>query len=294
MHQLRQILFVRPAALVWAEHLGLFAAEEVEVETTQTTSSDEIGRGLAEDRWDIAIGVMDNVLAWNAQFGVDLRVAAQLERRTELRFVCPEADVSMADVARHPIAVDATSNGFVLVLYRALARAGIDWRNCRFDTVGGVRQRFEALMEGRARASILIPPFDAMVLGKGYKVLWSAAQMAPDYPGVVVAARAAMMDARGGAVAAYLRALLQAQRWATTAANRDRAIAALQAARYGADAAALLIADPVGDLRPSRTGWDETIRLRRECGLLGEPAPTWDEVIDATALELAIADIRRR
>jgi ABC-type nitrate/sulfonate/bicarbonate transport system substrate-binding protein len=281
MHAVRQVLFVPPAPVVWAQALGLFVAEGVELETTQTTSSDEIGRGLAQGRWDIGIGVMDNVIAWNAMFGADLRIAAQLERRMELRFVSRQEDHSMADAARHQIAVDATSNGFVLVLYRALARAGIDWRSCRLQEVGGVRQRFEALQSGRARSSILIPPFDEMLRDKGFKVLWSVGEVAPDYPGVVVALRGAFVEERRDAALAYLRALLEANRRAGDPAHREEAIAALTATRYSPQAAAMLIDDAVGDLRPSSAGWEETMRLRRECGLQPEPQPRVWQTIDS-------------
>src|SRR4051794_18501971 len=172
MHRVRQILFVAPAPVVWAGHLGLFERHGVELETTQTTSSDELGRGLAEGKWDVGIGVVDNVLAWNDAFGAQLQILAQLERSTIMSFCAAARQATLADAASDPIAVDATTNGFVLVLYRALAGAGIDWRACRFEKVGGVRQRFEALAAGAARSTILVPPFIDMAIAKGFRELW--------------------------------------------------------------------------------------------------------------------------
>ena len=159
MTRIRQILFVPPAPLVWAQSLGLFARQGVDVETTLTVSSDQLGQGLADGTWDLGIAVVDNILAWNQERRAGLRIVAQLERSTVLAFCVSPQLRSLAEAAAGPIAVDATTNGFVLVLYRALARAGIDWRTCRFDAVGGVRQRFEALEAGRADATILVPPF---------------------------------------------------------------------------------------------------------------------------------------
>src|SRR5215204_4091498 len=126
----RQILFVAPAPIVWAEHLGLFASEGLKVETTQTTASDQIGQGLAAGSWDVGIGVVDNVVAWNAAFAAGLRILAQLERAQPMAFCGRPGVASLADAAKGAIAVDATSNGFVLVLYRALASAGIDRNGC--------------------------------------------------------------------------------------------------------------------------------------------------------------------
>src|SRR5262245_27506315 len=175
MKQIKQILFVPPAPIVWAEHGKLFAKHGVEVETTQTLSSDQLGQGLADGTWDVGVGVVDNIIAWNDERKAGLQIMAQLERSMILAFCAAPKFTSLADAAADPIAVDATSNGFVLVLYRALARAGIDWRNCRYDMVGGVRNRFEALMAGKAQSTILAPPFIDMAVAKGFRKLWDGA-----------------------------------------------------------------------------------------------------------------------
>jgi ABC-type nitrate/sulfonate/bicarbonate transport system substrate-binding protein len=287
VHSVRQILFVPPAPIVWAEHTGAFKKYGVQVDTTQTLSSDQIGQGLADGNWDVGIGVMDNVIAWNAERSANLQIAAQLERSTIMRFCCIGAYADLRDAAAHTIAVDSTTNGFVLVLYRALARAGIDWRSCRFDPVGGVRHRFEAMIAGKAAATILIPPFDEMAHAKGFKVLWDGKDIAPDYPGVVVAARAAWLHEQPESAARYLRSLLDANEWAERRENADAAKAALMAARYAAPAAERLVRDAVPGLRPSLAGWTETLALRRECGLLPNPAPAAERVIDSALLERA-------
>jgi ABC-type nitrate/sulfonate/bicarbonate transport system substrate-binding protein len=288
MDKVRQILFVAPAPVVWAEQLGAFPACGVAVETTQTLSSDQIGQGLADGTWDVGIAVMDNVIAWNAERAAGLQIIAQLERSTVMRFCCVPEYATLADAAAHTIAVDSTTNGFVLVLYRALARAGIDWRSCRYEAVGGVRHRFEAMAAGKAAASILIPPFDAMARDKGFKVLWDGKDIAPAYPGVVVTARAAWLAEKPDVAMRYLLALAQANDWASRPANAASAKAALMAARYPEPAAERLGREIVPGLEPSREGWAEVVALRRECGLLPTPAPS-ESVIDTTLLDRARA-----
>jgi len=274
--KIRQILFVAPAPLVWAEHLGLFAKHGVEVETTQTTSSDQLGQGLAEGTWDVGIGVMDNVIAWNDERKAGLQIVAQLERSTILAFCATHENLAAA--AEQPIAVDSTSNGFVLVLYRALARAGIDWRRCKYETVGGVRHRFEALAAGRASSTILVPPFIDMAIGKGFRKLWDGADLAPAYPGVVVAARAAWIEQNRDAVRRYVGALREANDWAP--AHAEDAVQSLIAARYSEPAAKRLVRDTVPELRPSLEGWSEVVALRRECGLLPRPEPRAEQILN--------------
>jgi ABC-type nitrate/sulfonate/bicarbonate transport system substrate-binding protein len=287
--RLRQILFVPPAPLVWARHLDLFAARGIDVETTQTTSSDQLGEGLADGTWDVGIAVIDNVIAWNDERRADLRIIAQLERSTVMAFCGVARFHSLAEAAAEPIAVDSTTNGFVLVLYRALARAGIDWRTCRLDAVGGVRQRYVALESGCAVSTILVPPFIDRAVEAGFKRLWSGDEIAPAYPGAVVAVRAAWLRDNGDAAARYVGALVAANSWAASPANRDAAVAALVDARYAQTAARRLVGDIVPGLVPARDGFDDVIALRRECGLLAQPEPRIEDVVDGGPLAQAEA-----
>jgi ABC-type nitrate/sulfonate/bicarbonate transport system substrate-binding protein len=285
MTTLRLILFVPPAPLVWGQATDAFARFGVTVEMTQTSSSDEIGIGLAEGRHDVGIGVADNAIGWSVERGADLVIAAQLERRMELRFCAAPRLATLADATALPIAVDATTNGFVLVLYRALARAGIGRAGCRFDMVGGVKHRFDALMDGRATSTILVPPFDAIAEAKGFRALWDVREMAPDYPGVVVVVR--RDTAAREAIVRFLAALVSANGWAGESANHAAAKAALLSARYTDAAAENLIATAVPGLRPVASGIAETIALRAECGLPPTPPPDPARLVDLSFLDEA-------
>lgn len=287
MKRVRQILFVPPAPMVWANAGECFSHAGIEVATTQTLSSDQIGQGLAAGAFDVGIGVMDNVIAWNELFSADLAIIAQFERRMLLRFVAQKDITSLAEAASKPIAVDATTNGFVLVLYRALARASIDWRSCTFDEVGGVKHRFDAIMEGRAHSTILVPPFDDMAIAKGCNALWSVDDIAPVYPGVVIAARRTFLREQPEAARRYIDALVHANEWAARPENREAAQEALTASRYSPKSAAILVRDIVPGLQPSIGGWEETVTLRRECGLM--PKTPIGEVIDRSILTTAKA-----
>jgi ABC-type nitrate/sulfonate/bicarbonate transport system substrate-binding protein len=272
---------------VWAQHLDLFAAHGVEVETTQTVSSDQIGQGLADGTWDIGIGVVDNILAWNLERRADLRIMAQLERSQAMAFCAAPGCTTLAEAAGGTIAVDSITNGFVLVLFRALARAGIAREGCSFEPVGGVRQRFEALVAGKVNATILVPPFIDMALARGCTRLWGGEQYAPDYPGVVAGARAGWLASDRAGALAYVRALQQANAWAMEPEHRDEAVAALSTYGYAPAAAGRLVLSAVPGLAPSRAGLAETVNLRRESGLpVGEPAD-FDAVVDTELLRLA-------
>ena len=283
MQQVRQILFVLPAPVVWARHLDLFRSCGIDLQTTQTVSSDQIGEGLADGTWDVGVGVVDNVIAWNQERSADLRIMAQLERTQVMAFCARPGCGSLAEAARGVIGVDATSNGFVLALYRALARAGIDRRHCRFEPVGGVRHRFEALQAGRIDATVLVPPFIDMALSAGCVKLWSGEDVVPAYPGVVAAAPARWLQANEVGALGYLQALSDANAWAMAPENAEAAGAVLLAAGYSEAAASRLVRNAVPGLEVAMAGWEETVALRRECGLLPEPEPDPAIVIHRTA-----------
>jgi ABC-type nitrate/sulfonate/bicarbonate transport system substrate-binding protein len=284
---IRQILFVPPAPVVWANHLDAFARQGVEVDTTQTLSSDQLGQGLADGTWDIGIGVMDNVIAWNSERSAGLQIIAQLERSTLMSFCCISRYTSLADAAGQVIAVDSTTNGFVLVLYRALAHQGLDWRRCTYDPIGGVKHRFEALAAGKAASTILVPPFDDMALARGFKLLWQGKDIAPAYPGVVACARASWLEQNQDVVLRYLRALLDANDWARN--NASAARQALVEARYSENAAERLVRECVPGLTPALAGWEEVVALRRECGLIPVPEPSAAIMINTRLLARAAA-----
>jgi NitT/TauT family transport system substrate-binding protein len=270
----KQILFVPPAPIVWAESQGLFAKHGVKVETTQTLSSDQLGQGLADGTWDVGVGVVDNIIAWNDERRAGLQIIAQLERTNIMAFCASPS----FDSSKDAVAVDSTTNGFVLVLYRALARAGIDRHSVKYDAVGGVKHRFDALAAGKASATILVPPFIDLAIQNGFKKVWDGADVAPAYPGVVVGARAAWLRENEDTARAYVRALVEANNWAPE--NPDAAVVALIAARYSESAARRLVGDVVEKLEPSLAGWNEVVALRRECGLLPKPEPRAEDVIN--------------
>ncbi len=287
MPRVRQILFVAPGPVVWARHRGEFERRGLEVETTQTLSSDQIGQGLADGTWDIGIGAVDNVLAWNQERGAGLQILAQLERSQPMAFCARAGCDSLAAAAKASIAVDSTTNGFVLVLYRALRRASIDPATCTFDRVGGVRQRFEALQAGKTGATILVPPFVDMALANGCTRLWDGRDLAPDYPGVVVAARKDWIDRNRDTAAAYRAALNAGNDWAMVPANHDEAAVALVSSGFAPPAANRLLERAVPGLVPSRAGFAESIALRRESGLLEGPVPDFEALVRT---DLASAD----
>ena len=90
--------------------------------------------------------------------------------------------------------------------------------------VGGTAQRLDALLAGSIAGAMLAPPHDLRALAEGARVLASAADDFPGYPGVTVAARRSWARDHHDLVTRYCRALLAGARWAADRANRERVI----------------------------------------------------------------------
>ena len=59
------------------------------------------------------------------------------------------------------IAVDGARTGYALLLRRLLQQRGLAESDVVFKEIGGSQERFDAMKNGAAAASMLNPPFDA-------------------------------------------------------------------------------------------------------------------------------------
>lgn len=271
---LRQSVFVPPLLSVLAQELGCFADAGLDVETLTTTSSTHQLHQLTKGEADIGVSAIDNVFAWNAA-GADLRVVAQVERTTALRLAAGPDHTSVAALRGGVIAVDAVDNGFALVLRHLLARHGLDGGEYALTPVGGVRERFDALMAGTVDATLLGPPFDELATRGGATILLSVERELPDFPGQGVIASSAILESE--ALAGYLAALDRARRWATEAGENRVRERLLTGGHPLALAAALARTCPAS-LVPPRGGLELLVTIRRELGLMPSGAPGVDDL----------------
>lgn len=204
--RLRQSFFVPPVPFIVAENGGLFAAADIEVESRRTRSSGEQFDGLQSGEIDLAITAMDNVFVWN-QRGADLRIIAQVEATTLLTIYGQADSRTLADLEGGRFAVDAITNGFSLIARRLLEDAGV---SMSFVEVGGVKERFDALLTGSVDGTLLGPPLDELAEREGLSALASANSALKTLAGQGVVARAERSDAETKTLAGYLGVLTQA------------------------------------------------------------------------------------
>ena len=222
------ITFSESAAVALARAGGLFERHGVEVEVTRTPSSTEQMRGLIENRWQIASTAFDNVLAWSARDGGPQVVGvAQASGGVDLPvYVRPEI-ASWDDLRGKPLAVDAVDTAYGLVLRRILQAQGLELdRDYAFVAAGATGYRLEAMEKGEAFAAVLNPPWGARAEESGMRLMARHSDVVPGYPGGVFAVSRPWGEAHREEVAAFLRGLRDAMRWARSPERRGAALAA--------------------------------------------------------------------
>lgn len=275
---LRLLWFVPSPVTLVAEALGLTTGVTLQAE--RNPSSDAQFDALASGQVDAVFTAMDNVMDWNLRQGPrDFRLVAQLERTTPLTVVGQRGRASLGDLRAATILVDAPRNGFIVALRAMLAENGIGTDAYALEPVGGVKERYDAIVAGRGDATLLGPPFDAMALEAGLSRIATVQERYPAFPGQGLVVSAGALERLRPALSFWLRGLDNArQRMLSDPEAARQALAGLSAAAVDA----MLRATPAS-LCPDRAGIELLIEQRRRCGLPGADT-TYEKLAETSAL----------
>jgi ABC-type nitrate/sulfonate/bicarbonate transport system substrate-binding protein len=283
--RIHQSLFVVPAIVEVAQRRGFFAAVDIESAVSLTTSSHAQRADLDAGVVDVAITASDNLFAWNAT-GSDIAIIAQIESITDLALTVRPGLAELSSVSGLRLAVDAPSNGFAVVAYAMLKRLGLSQGSYNIVEVGGVRERFDALLEGRADVTLLAPPLDELGCRHGMTVAMRVAELSAAYPGLGIVATRKRSRERPELVASYLSALETARSW-ISGTPVDVVRSELTAAGMGPVAIDSVLATIPERLAPSVLGLQELadLRVQMDMVIAGAPAPA--ELVDLDPLKRA-------
>ena len=147
----------------------------LDVDTTRATSSASQLEGLISGELDLAVTAIDNLFEWT-KAGADLRLVAQVEKTTPLGLYARGAE-SLADLAGCRFAVTPVER--LRPRHPPCAPdAGVE---VHYVEVGGVRERFDALVAGDADATLLGPPIDELAVAAGVRSLTTVNSLLPDF-----------------------------------------------------------------------------------------------------------------
>lgn len=216
---------------IWvAQDKGFFERERLAVTVTPTPNSTFQLKGLIQGDFDIAMTAMDNVIAYRegqGEAGVqgpDL-VAVMGADDGFLRLVAAPQIRGYVDLRGKTLSVDALTTGYAFVLLEMLERNGLTLdRDYKTERAGGVFQRYQALLERKHAATMLVAPFDIMAQPQGFHSLGHATEVLGTYQGAVAATRQSWARANADKVRGYIRSFAGALEWLRDPRNKEEAL----------------------------------------------------------------------
>ncbi|WP_437884497.1 ABC transporter substrate-binding protein [Pseudomonas sp. LRF_L74] len=272
-HRLRVMWFVPPTIAVaasWQEDVGL------SLEASRTQSSDEQFAALSDGRVDAVVTSMDNVFHWNHRPGPkDFVIVAQIEATTPLSIVAAPRIKSVSDLGGAKILVDAPENGFVIALRAMLKQAGLRLPDYTLAPVGGVKERYAALVAGEGDATLLGPPFDALAIKEGMHKVAEVQASYPEFPGQGLVVRKPSLSSNPG-IRLWLKSLVEAL--VQLPANLEKLRNSLSSEGLPDEAVSAMLQSVPVSLIPDERGVNLLIEHRRLLGLIGSDA-TYGQVV---------------
>jgi ABC-type nitrate/sulfonate/bicarbonate transport system substrate-binding protein len=215
---------------VWvAQDKGLFAKNGVTVKVTPTPNSVFQLTNLIDGKFDLALTAIDNLIAYREgqgdvdKPGPDL-VAVMGGDNGFLRLASVPEVKTIGELRGRTVSVDARTTGYAFVLFEILDRNGLREPAYKVERAGGVLQRFQALMEKKQDATLLLSPFEVQAQARGFNVLADAVQVIGPYQGLVLGTNRKWAEANRGAVVGFIRAYAEAVEWLYDPANRAEAL----------------------------------------------------------------------
>jgi ABC-type nitrate/sulfonate/bicarbonate transport system substrate-binding protein len=276
---------------VWAaQRQGFFEANGVSVQLSYTPSSGFLVASLFDGKQDIALALIDNLIAYQEGQG-EVKIAEPPDLVAILggdggflSVVAAPGVKSFADLKGKTLSVDALSTGAAFVLRELVAKNGLTDDDVKYVRAGGTSNRYVELLAGRHDATLLRTPFELLAQNRGYRVLANA-DMLGSYQGTAGFVRRSWAEAHEAAVIGLLKGYRAGVDWIYQPGNREIVEALLVAnirdmtpalARQSYD---LLLAQPGGiypDVRPNVAGIGTVLALRSKYAtppkLLNDPA----------------------
>jgi len=258
---------------VWAaQRQGYFEANHVTVQIAYTPSSGFLVASLFDGKDDIALALVDNLIAYQEGQGEanpDLTVFMGGDGGF-LSVVAAPSIHSFADLKGKTLSVDAMTTGAAFVLRELVTRNGIAEGDVTYVRAGGTANRYKDLLAGKHDATLLRTPFELLAQNRGYHVLANAEALGA-YEGTVGYVRQSFARNHEAQMIGFLKGYKAGLDFVADPANRDIAEALLVAhirdmtpalAKQSYD----LLLDPqhglARDLKPDEKGIANVLALR--------------------------------
>lgn len=276
---------------VWAaQRQGFFEANGVTVQISWTPSSAYLVSALLDDRFEIALAGIDNLVAYQEGQG-EAKVADNPDLFAFLgndngfaSVVAAPAITGFAALKGKTVSVDAMTTGYAFVVRELLARNGVSDADVTYVRAGGTSNRYRELIAGKHDATLLRTPFELLVRERGFNQLATAESLGA-YEGTVGIARRGWAARHEKELIGFIRAYRSGIDWLYDRGNRAIVEAMLVAnirdmsPTLAKQSYELLLADKGGITRDAALDMDgirTVLALRSKYGLpqktLADPA----------------------
>jgi ABC-type nitrate/sulfonate/bicarbonate transport system substrate-binding protein len=300
--QLRTMVFagIQNLPLFAAEAKGFWTKRGLKIEQLIAPNSGELRGGLAEGRYQIVHGGVDNAVAMMDVAKVVIAVLMGGDNGFNSLMV--QQDVkSFADLKGQTLAVDATNTAYALVLYQMLKNQGLQREvDYKVKPVGATVVRVKAMIEDKSlKAGILNLPFSIQAEKAGLKNMGAAVQSIGPYQATAGWVRRDWGKANEAVVVRYIQAYVEGLRWALNPANKAEAVALLanglkvpadvaeQSYAQATDAKLGFAKDAAFDLE----GFRNVLKIRAEFEGGGAAPPPAEKYLDLSYHQKALAGL---
>jgi ABC-type nitrate/sulfonate/bicarbonate transport system substrate-binding protein len=291
---------VQNLPLFAAQTIGFFAKRGLEVEIKIAPTSDEMRNGLAEGRYQIVHGAIDNAVAMAEVAKADIAVVCGGDNGWNQLIVQPGIG-AIADLRHKTVIVDAPNTAYALQLYDMLAQNGLKKGDYEVKVVGATFKRLEAIQGDRTiAASMLNPPFSVLAEKAGLKNMGSAVKAIGPYQATGGFVMRAWAKANEDVLVKYLQAYVEGVRWSLDPANKEQAVRLLmdrlKLAEDVATQAYALATDPAEgfakDGKVDLEGFRNVLKLRAvHLGTWGGTPPAPEKYLDLSYYQKSFAGL---
>lgn len=229
--EIRMGVFYRSLPMIIADSEGFNEKHGISIDHQQVKSSTQQFEFLRDDKYDVVQTSPDNVANYrlndNNPIGekVISRCFMGMDYGMYLVVAAKPGVTSIEQLRGKTVAVDARNSGFAYVIYKILRNHGLEQdRDYEVILVGGVADRYTAMLNGEFDATLLSGGFETRAQHAGYELLDSVYDIASPYLGVAAAAKDTWLADNHDTAVRLVRAYREATDWCFDPANRERAI----------------------------------------------------------------------
>jgi ABC-type nitrate/sulfonate/bicarbonate transport system substrate-binding protein len=285
--------------LLAAQANGAFAKRGLVVDIKFAPSGAELRNGLAEGRYQIVHGAIDQAIAMAEVAKVDIAVIMGGDDGFNHLFVQPDIN-RIAELRGRTVIVDDIDTAYTLQMVHVLKQNGLNPGDYGMRLEGATFRRLEVMLNDKtAAATTLNPPFSLRAAIGGLRDMGEMVELMGAYQGQSGFVMRAWARANADTVVRYIEAVVESLRWVLDPTSCAKATALLaDSLKLTPEIAARtydIASNPDGGLaRDAKLDFDgirNVLRLRAE--LQGGPGetPTPEKYVDVSYYDRAIAGL---